>query len=102
MTPLRVKQAAFPAVSTNANGYIELGGGILMQWGYKADTGATMVINYPISFTSAVYSIQFSMVDNGFNNQNITVDTDYATSLDHFDIQWDSAAAGILWFAIGV
>jgi len=102
MTPLRVKQAAFPAVSAAANGYIELGGGILMQWGYKADTGAAMQINYPTSFTSAVYSIQFSMVRNGANYQNITVNTDYATSLDHFDITWDSAADGLLWFAIGV
>lgn len=102
MTPLRVKQAAFPAVSAAANGYIELGGGILMQWGYKADTGAAMQINYPISFSSAVYCIQFSMVSNGANYQNITVNTDYATSLDHFDITWDSAADGILWYAIGV
>ena len=102
MTPLRVKQAAFPAVSAATNGYIELGGGILMQWGYKADTGTSMQIDYPISFTSAVYSIQCTMVWDTANYQNMTIDTDYATSLDHFDIQWDSAAAGILWFAIGV
>jgi len=102
MTALRVAQAAFPTVSAASNGYIKLGGSIMLQWGYKADTGTSMQIDYPIAFSSAVYSIQFSMVDNGANYQNITVDTDYATSLDHFDITWDSGADGVLWFAIGV
>lgn len=102
MTALRVAQAAFPTVSAASNGYIKLGGSIMLQWGFKADTGTSMQIDYPISFTSAVYSIQFSMVSDSANYQNITIDTDYATSLDHFDIQWDSAADGILWFAIGV
>ena len=101
MTALRVAQAAFPTVSAASNGYIKLGGSIMLQWGYKADTGTSMQINYPIAFTSAVYCIQFSMVKNASNYQNITVDNDYATSLSHFDIQWDSAADGILWFAIG-
>jgi hypothetical protein len=102
MTALRVAQAAFPTVSAAQNGYIKLGGSILLQWGYKADTGTSMQIDYPTSFSSVVYCIQFSMVDNSSNFQNITVDTDYATSLSHFDINWNSDAAGILWFAIGV
>ncbi len=102
MTALRVAQAAFPTVSAASNGYIKLGGSIMLQWGYKADTGTSMQIDYPIAFTSAVYSIQCTMVRDFANYQNIVVSTDYATSLDHFDITWDSAADGILWFAIGV
>lgn len=102
MTALRVAQAAFPTVSAASNGYIKLGGSIMLQWGFKADTGTSMQIDYPIAFTSAVYSIQCTMANDSANYQNIVVSTDYATSLDHFDITWDSGADGILWFAIGV
>ena len=101
MTALRVAQAAFPTVSAAQNGYIKLGGSIMLQWGYKADTGTAMQVDYPIAFSSAVYCVQVSMVRDAANYQNMTVDTDYATSLSHFGIVWDSGADGILWFAIG-
>lgn len=101
MTALRVAQAAFPTVSASQNGYIKLGGSIMLQWGYKADTGTSMQIDYPIAFSSAVYCVQVSMVRDAANYQNMTVATDYATSLSHFDIVWDSVGDGILWFAIG-
>jgi hypothetical protein len=60
-----------------------------------------MQINYQSSFSTRVYTVQVQMIRNSANYQNSTVDTDYGSSLSHFDMQWDSAADGIVWLAIG-
>jgi hypothetical protein len=85
-----------------ADGYIVTAEGLIMQWGYKADTGTAMTVTYPIPFTSRVFSVQCQMVRNLANYQNITVATDYGTSLSDFSLLWDSNADGVTWFAIGV
>lgn len=102
MTPLRVKQAAFPASSLSSNGYIKMAGGLIIQWGLAADTGVTMTVSYPISFTSVVYNVQTTMVDSAANYQNITVNPGFTSSLSSFTLVWDSGPAYISWMAIGV
>lgn len=102
MTPLRVKQATFPSSSLSTNGYIEMAGGLLMQWGYEADTGTSMTIDYPINFNSVVYNVQVSQVSGAANYQNITIDPGYTSSTTSFSIKWDSGPTGINWLAIGV
>ena len=84
------------------DGYIHYSSGLIMQWGYKLDTGGTMTISYPIAFTTRVFSVQCQMVRNTVNYQNTVVATDYAASLSSVVVRWDSAADGISWFAIGV
>jgi len=85
-----------------ADGYLVTAEGLIMQWGYKADTGTAMTVTYPIPFTSRVFSVQCQMVRNLANNQGITIATDYGTSLIDFSLLWDSNADGVAWFAIGV
>lgn len=102
MTPLRTVQAAIPASSLSSDGYTKMANGLMMQWGYKADTGSYMSISYPTSFSSAVYTIQCQMVNNAQNYQNITINTAYQTSLSGFSVQWDSTPPGLTWLAIGV
>ena len=84
------------------DGHIEYASGLIMQWGYKADTGTAMRVPYNTTFSTRVFSIQMSMVRDLSNNQNMTVATDYATDLTGFDMLWDSFADGIMWFAIGI
>jgi hypothetical protein len=83
------------------NGYQRLSSGLIIQWGYIADTSSTMTITYPITFPNKVFSFGSQMVKNTQNYQNITVNSSYATSLSSVTVYWDSGADGILWMAIG-
>ena len=58
MTPLRTKNAAFPAFSASANGFIKLGGNITIQWGTKTVTAAGLyTVTYPTAFSTAAYCV---------------------------------------------
>jgi hypothetical protein len=58
MTPLRTKNAAFPAFSASANGFIKLGGNITIQWGTNSVTqGGLFTVTFPTAFSTAVYCI---------------------------------------------
>ena len=87
---------------TGTDGYIQFASGLIMQWGYAADTGTAMRVPYSTSFTTAVFSVQMQMVNNAANYQNTTVATAFGTDLTGFDMLWDSGADGFTWLAIGV
>ena len=82
-------------------GYTLLPNGLKLNWGRVADTGTDMVITYPSAFSTKVYSITLAQIDNAANYQNMTIDTDYTSSLDHFDLTWDSGPAYVAYIAIG-
>jgi hypothetical protein len=53
-------KVAFPqsAQSLTANGYIELPGGLIIQWGQTSSVAATRAVTYPIPFPNAVLNVE--------------------------------------------
>ena len=83
------------------DGYTLLPNGLKLNWGRVADGGTDMVVSYPSAFSTKVYSITLAQIDNAANYQNMTIDVDYTSSLNHFDLTWDSGPAYIAYIAIG-
>jgi len=49
----------------STNGYTALPGGILLQWGYNYCTSSSLLVYFPIAFSSAPYSIIATPADPG-------------------------------------
>ena len=97
-----VNDGIFDSVSLAENGYIKLKNGLIIQWGYAADTGTVMTIPYNTPFLTRVFSINVQQIRSLQNNQGPTVGADFATSLDDFTLYWDSNIDGANWLALGV
>jgi len=99
-------EIAFPQAESwdfdGNDGYYKHHSGLLLQWGYRADAGTGMTISYNIPFTTRVFTVQCQMVRNAANYQNVTIASNYPTSLNGVYVYWDSVANGINWFAIGI
>ena len=54
------------------NGYAALPGGILIQWGFNNCTSTSTTVNFPISFSSAPYSITATVSDPGYGSGTAT------------------------------
>ena len=105
MTPLRVKQGAFPSYSNSANGYTKLASGLMFQWGTYASPGSTQQISYPTSFSSAVYSVSVTPTHGfrgGFSVDGPYIKNDFGSTLSSFTLFWSGETSGITYFAVGV
>lgn len=52
-----------PTQSLGANGFVELPGGLIMQWGMSVMIPGGSAISFPRAFATAVYSIQLTVLD---------------------------------------
>lgn len=100
----RAMVAANFTKSIAANGYIKLPGGVLIQWGKTANIAnvATVNINFPVSFATAVYIINVTPEYQGSG----TSYSSWATpnSLSQMSVGQNngaSIAAPLFWVAIG-
>jgi hypothetical protein len=92
--------------SLSTNGYQRLPGGLLMQWG-SIDVGANSVnsITYPISFSSAVYSVQCTVLGSTQTGGlgELGAIKSNSIGLSSFNLVYcDDVSANAQWFAIGV
>tara|TARA_R110000765_G_scaffold76529_4_gene149972 strand:+ start:660 stop:1238 length:579 start_codon:yes stop_codon:yes gene_type:complete len=95
MTPLRTKNAAFPAFSASANGFIKLGGSITIQWGTNTVASSGLyTVTYPTAFSTAVYCIT------GASPSSITTTTFQYSVTSHGD-EGEFSPITINWIAIG-
>ena len=90
-------QLAFPGTLANP-GYMKLPGGLLIQWGSGTYSSTLVNYNFPIPFTSAIFSIVST--NNGSSN---VINAAYIVSLSTFNIATNSATPlPGSWFAIGM
>lgn len=84
---------------TNAtNGYVSLPNGHIMQWGFKAATGTTMAITFPIAFPNACVSVQAQINHSSQDYQSTAVNNLSTTGAT---VYWANDGLGIYWQAIG-
>jgi hypothetical protein len=88
-----------------ANGYQDLPGGIIMQWGtYTNNSSAQQTHNFPKAFTNNCFSLQATVSEN-FNsgNESVTIFDISTTTFSATTASNDSGTAGITYtiFAIG-
>lgn len=104
MTPLRVKQGAFPSFSNSTNGYTKLASGLMFQWGTASTTSSSQTISYPTSFSSAVYSVHATgaHASRAFTMDTPYVKNDFSTRLSNFVLFWSGEPSSVTWFAVGV
>ena len=86
--------AQFTGTNTQltANGYQRLPSGLIIQWGIRTTTGAT-VVNFPIAFPTACLSVNATSGSNGGFPVVVSVTT------STFNL--DSAATNNRWIAVG-
>jgi len=82
--------------SAAANGYTFLPGGLLLQWG---NTTAPTAITFPVSFTSAVYSVNVTVRSASPAYCSVGVPSITGVSVN---IQSGAGNQVIYWMAIGV
>jgi hypothetical protein len=91
------------AKSLGANGYQKLPGGLIIQWGYAAISGASSIsVSFPIAFPSSCYCVvgtPYELNDTGgfatslgLKSQPTTTGVSFSTATSH---------DGFYWLAIG-
>lgn len=91
-----------PAGFTQTGGWTFLPGGLLFQYGFFGQTaalGGSGTIQFPIAFTTAVFSITDSLNRTSSGNQSITINTVGLTSFTF--LSSSTSSDGIYWHAIG-
>ena len=88
---------AAPATLFAQTGYRVHSDGFIEQWGYVANSGATVNVNFPIAFTDACYNVVTQLVSPA-DSQSTKVSVPTKTG---FTISRDGAMAGIFWRALG-
>lgn len=94
---------------TSASGYVYLPGGFIMQWGLQTFTAQTQTqsVTLPITFPTAVRSIQLTLVENvGQADEQIASLSSVTTSGFDIDQQPTGTGSGtdygnVYWLAIG-
>jgi hypothetical protein len=90
--------------SKTTNGYVYLSGGLILQWGQTPTVthGTSATITFPVSFPSAVVTIQLTGVDPVPNNAISApqVSAPSTTSFSFQNLDPDSNYS-CFWFAIG-
>lgn len=104
MTPLRVKQGAFPSFSNAQTGYTKLASGLMFQWGTVARSGGSQTISYPTSFSSRVYTVHVTgaHASNAFTMDTPFIKSDFGTRLSNFVLYSSGEPSNWTWFAVGV
>lgn len=92
--------------SLSTNGYQKLPGGLIMQWGsLSVSPDAVVGVSYPVAFSSAVYSVQITVLGNTTttNLGQIGAVKSNSIGLSSFNVVYcDDVSADVQWFAIGV
>lgn len=96
-----LKENIFPSESQATNGYIELKGGLLIQWGVNAGSTGGSTHSYPTAFSSGSYSLVGSSENQGSPGWVIDIRMDQV-SATQFTITTESGTPQISWIAIGV
>lgn len=93
---------ATTGISKGQEGYVKLGNGIIIQWGYFDASTANQPITFPTAFTSASsYSLAFSLdstVNTGGNVQDNCINTRTSTG---FTTGAVTRTGNAMWIAIG-
>jgi len=90
-----VLQSAFTGsnVSLTGNGYQKLPSGLIIQWGQFASSGATQTVNFPVSFTTSVFSVVFAGFNDGLQANVISM-TPTSPTLSNFSARVFNAPSG--------
>lgn len=78
------------------NGYVKFSNGLILQWGYAGNSGGSVDVTFPVSFTKTVYQIQLTY--NSDNYENPT----YAIKDTKSFRYWSKYGGDKLWLAVGV
>ena len=87
--------------SLSGNGYQKLPSGLIMQWGSNGTPAGSnnVVVNFPIAFTSAVYSVTGNAYGfAGYNGDQVQFN---AVNTSNFRAYTTTASVAFYWFAIG-
>lgn len=94
-----------PATFTQIGGWTFLPGGILVQYGFFGKAGATGSsgqIQFPVPYTTSVFTIQLTLFRNS-GNQSLTLSATTPPTLTTFDFLTSSSGSdGIYWYSIGI
>lgn len=84
--------------SKATNGYFQLGNGLIVQWGYKANSGThTVTVTLPKAFTTTNYAVTISRYANEWAEAVVMQTNNYTkTSFD-----FTANDPGVHWIAIG-
>lgn len=86
-------------ISKAENGYVKLGNGIIIQWGFNALPYNPTTITLPTAFTSTNYSIAIAgLMDKAYNDFGCRLHNLTTTS---FQAYRAAALKGMKWIAIG-
>lgn len=92
-----------PAGFTQTGGWTFLPGGLLLQYGFYGKTGAlgsTGTIQFPVTFSTAVYSVTDGLNRTSSGDQSVTINV---VSVSNFTFKSSSSGSdGIYWQAIGI
>lgn len=77
------------------NGYVKFSNGLILQWGNAGNSGGSVNVTFPISFTKAVYQIQLTYNNNSYENPTYAIKDTKSFSY------WSKYGGNKLWLAIG-
>lgn len=81
----------------SSSGYIELGSGIIIQWGTRNANGA-QTVTFPTAFSSAS---SYSVTASPYYSQNAYLYTTVITDRNSSNFHYYSPGTGVCWLAIG-
>lgn len=90
------------AISKADNGYVKLGNGIIIQWGYKSGTANVFnTVTLPTAFTSTNYKVVATGRSSNpdYSDWNTVISGTKTTTT--FQVSWDDNDSGVEWIAIG-
>jgi hypothetical protein len=88
--------AAFSSQSLTTNGYQELPGGLILQWGFSQATTGGSGVTFPIAFPTAIWN-----VTSGINSTSESSIKATSLSLTGFTFTSASVTTSHSWIAIG-
>ena len=77
------------------NGYVKLSNGLILQWGNAGNSGGSVNVTFPVSFTKTVYQIQLTYNNDSYENP--TYEIKDTKSFRY----WSKYGGNKLWLAIG-
>ena len=78
------------------NGYVKFSNGLILQWGNAGNSGGSVDVTFPISFTKTVYQIQLTYNSSSYENPTYAIKDTKSFSY------WCKYGGDKLWFAIGM
>ena len=78
------------------NGYVKFSNGLILQWGTAGNSGGSVDVTFPISFTKTVYQIQLTYNSDSYENPVYAIKDTKSFSY------WSKYGGDKLWFALGM